>query len=101
VGDTPALFIDVLKHPDYVADDVKQAISAMLFDDLTGYLSRRNVQIGAPLLRSHLTQRLHAVAGVAAVQSLRLGAVDMASAVAPAAGFDWFDLAATTSIGVL
>ncbi|MEI4234139.1 baseplate J/gp47 family protein [Roseovarius sp. D22-M7] len=99
-GDTRTLSVDVLKQEEYLSDDVKAAIKLALFDDLTGLLSPRNVEIGAPLMRSRLTERLHAVAGVAAVLSLRLSGSDMGSATAPAEGTDWFDVEATTSIGV-
>ena len=99
-AETLPLAIDVLKEAEYVADDVKAAVEVALLDPFMGFLAPRRIRIGAPLLRSALVHALHAVPGVEAVTSVRLGGTDLPAAVLPTEPAEWFDFSTSLSVGV-
>jgi predicted phage baseplate assembly protein len=92
------LTISLVIASTYNSAAVRTAATAALFDDVSGLLSPRRQQIGAPLFRSAIEAALHAVPGVVAVDSVSLDGTAFPVAVTPGAGC-WFDLESQAVIG--
>jgi predicted phage baseplate assembly protein len=99
-GQSLPLAIDLVKSADHLAETVAAEAETALLDPFTGFLVPRRIRIGAPLLRSELVARLHAVPGVTAVASIRLGGAELGLAATPSAPFSWFDFTSQLGIGV-
>ncbi len=92
-----ALSIDLAIAARFDRDTVVTAAKAALFDPATGLFAPARQDIGAPLFRSAVTARLHAVPGLAGVTSILIDGVPMPVGVAPGEGC-WFDLAAASVV---
>jgi predicted phage baseplate assembly protein len=75
-----ALIIDLEIDPRATGDLVRAAVRDALIDPVTGALALPNVQVGRPMFRSFVLQKIMAVSGVLSVRSLVLD-----GAAAPAA----------------
>jgi predicted phage baseplate assembly protein len=85
------LSVELEVEPRHARDTVRAAARAALFDPASGMLAPARQPIGAPLFRSALVHRLHAVPGVREVRALRIDGAPMPHAIGPGAG-RWFDL---------
>lgn len=86
----PVFDINVVAAQDRAPEAVRADVRAALFDPAHGFLSPRNVPVGAPLFRSRLLEAIHAVPGVASVPSITLAAGPMPKVLVPGEG-RWFD----------
>ena len=88
-----ALTADIDVDPSWPDAETKAAAHAALFDAKDGLLSPARVPIGGVIFRSVITERLHAVPGIAAVRALRIEGAAMGWAISPGEGC-YFDFSA-------